>query len=280
MSQFDELLSAVALGVVQAATEFLPISSSGHLVIVSEVIGTDVSSLTFDIGLHVGTGLAIVAHFWRDWQRISLASLRDLRRHRLRFDRWSAHGQLGLWILLGSLPLVLAGPFLVRPIEAMLRDPLPVAAMLIVFAAVIWALDRWGPSATGLLDLTAGRVLVIGASQVLAVVPGVSRSGITIAAARGLGVKRDAAARFSFLLSTPVVFGAGVLRAAETVNSGETLLWGPLLVGMATSAVVGVLVIRWLLGYLENGSLAPFMLYRVGLGGGVVAASLAATFLR
>ena len=266
MGDVDDLLRAVFLGLVQAVTEFLPISSSGHLVLAPELVGDEVSGLTFDVGLHLGTMVAVIAYFWRDWLRIIGSGLRDLARHGLRLSAWSQYSLLGVWIVLGTIPAVVIGLLFADSIDRELREPWVVGVTLIAFGLVIGVLDRWGGTVARLLDMTPGRSFTIGVAQAVALIPGVSRSGVTIAAGRGLGFDRPSAARFSFLLSAPVVFGAGVLQSSDALTSDETILWGPLILGAAVAALVGALVIRWLLGYLVAGTLLPFVWYRIGLG--------------
>ena len=266
MGEFGELWRAVVLGLVQAATEFLPISSSGHLVLAPELIGDDISSLTFDVALHLGTMVAVIAFFWRDWLRIIGSGLADIVRHGVRVDRWEPYSLLGLWIVLGTIPAVVVGLLFKDAIEENLREPWLVGTMLIGFGALMGALDRWGGTVGKLLDVTPGRAVIIGVTQAIALVPGVSRAGVTITAARGLGFDRPSAARFSFLLSAPAVLGAGVLQFSEALGSDETLSWGPLMLGAFVSAVAGALVIRWLLAFLQSGTLWPFVWYRIALG--------------
>ena len=274
----DDYLRAVLLGLVQALTEFLPVSSSGHLVLGAELLGEDVSSLTFDVGLHTGTTVAVIAYFRRDWGRIIAAGLRDFATHGPRIQRWGQHSRLGLWIALGTVPAVIAGLLLDTTIEAHLRDPLSVGLMLVAFGVVIGVLDAWGGTVGRLLDMTPGRALTVGVAQAFALVPGVSRSGITIAVARGLGFDRASAARFSFLLSAPAVAGAATLKLSDAVRGDEAVLWGPMLVGAVVAGLAGALVIRGLLAYLQSGTLRPFVWYRIALGLVVVGAALAGAF--
>jgi len=266
MGEFDELWRAVALGLVQAATEFLPISSSGHLVLAPELLGDDVSSLTFDVALHLGTMVAVISFFWRDWLRIIGSGLADIVRHGWLVQRWGPYSLLGLWIVLGTIPAVVVGMLFKDAIEENLREPWLVGTMLIGFGVLMGTLDRWGGTVGKLLDVTPGRAVIIGVAQAMALVPGVSRAGVTITVARGLGFDRAAAARFSFLLSAPAVLGAGVLQFSEALGSDETVSWGPLMLGAFVSAVAGALVIRWLLAFLQSGTLWPFVWYRIALG--------------
>jgi undecaprenyl-diphosphatase len=274
VGDISDLLRAVILGLIQAATEFLPVSSSGHLVLAPKLIGDNVSTLTFDVALHLGTMLAVIVFFWRDWARIIGAGIADIARHGVMFHRWSPYALLGLWIVVATIPAVIAGVLFGDTIDNKLREPWIVGVNLIVFGLVIGAVDRWGGTVARLLDMTPARALTIGGSQAVALIPGVSRSGITIATARGLGFDRPSAARFSFLMSAPVILGAGVLKFTEALTNGETVAWGPTITGAAVSAVAGALVIRWLLGYLQAGTLLPFVWYRIGLGALVIALSL------
>lgn len=275
MGDVDNLLRAVFLGVLQAATEFLPVSSSGHLVLAPELVGDDVSTLTFDVALHLGTTVAVIAYFWRDWARIVSAGLRDLSQHGLRLTGWSQYALLGLWVVVATIPAVIIGLLFGDVIDEQLREPWVVGLTLIGFGLVIGALDRWGGTVARLLDMTPLRALTIGGAQAVALIPGVSRSGITIAAGRGLGFDRPSAARFSFLMSAPVILGAGILKFGEALTSDDPLDWGPMVAGAVVAAIAGALVIRWLLAYLERGTLMPFVWYRIGLGTLVLALSAA-----
>ncbi|MEI7924713.1 MAG: undecaprenyl-diphosphate phosphatase [Chloroflexota bacterium] len=268
-----DYLRAIALGLLQALTEFLPISSSGHLVLAPHLIGDQVSSLTFDVGLHIGTLLAVLVYFWRDWIDITVAVLRDLPRHGVRIQRWSPSARLGLWIVVGTIPAVIAGAVLKDTLESWFRAPVAVALSLLFFSGVIWAADRIGEYRLRLTDVNAGRALLIGLAQAVALIPGTSRSGITIAAARGIGFDRTAAARFSFMLSAPAVAGAATLTMTSALLHGEHVAWGPLAVGAITSGLAGMVVIRALLRYLQTRSLAVFIAYRVALGCLVLAAA-------
>lgn len=267
-----EYLRAVALGLLQALTEFLPISSSGHLVLAPRLMGDGVSSITFDVGLHVGTLIAVLVYFWRDWLSIATALLRDLPAHGLHVGRWGESSKLGLWIVLATLPAVIVGAVLTATVEDWFRSPVSVAVSLLFFSAVIWSADRFGAHDLDDHDVTPRRALLIGCAQAIALIPGTSRSGITIAAARGLGFERSAAARFSFLLSAPAVFGAAVLTLGGALANGDPIAWGPLVVGAATAAAAGMLVMRGLMRYLQTRSLAVFVWYRVALGCAVLVA--------
>ncbi len=267
----DEYLRAALLGLVQALTEFLPISSSGHLVVAAELFGDEVGDLTFDVGLHVGTTLAVLLYFRRDWVLFGASLRRDLRAHGGSVERWRPRSRLALLIVLGSIPAFAAGAAITLTLEDGLREPWLVGVLLIAVGLVIWVLDRAAQSRS-LRDLGAGGALLIGVAQATALVPGVSRSGATIAAGRGLGLRREAATRFSFLLSAPAVVGAAVALLGEAILGGEEVAWGPLLLGALVAAVVGMAVIRWLLRFVRRHSLAVFVWYRLAAGVVVLAA--------
>jgi undecaprenyl-diphosphatase len=271
----DDYLKAILLGVVQALTEFLPISSSGHLVVAPEIIGDDVSSLTFDVGLHLGTMVAVIVYFWREWVEIISSGVRDVVRHRWSLSQWAWPSRLGLWIAIGTVPAVVFGLLFEDRIDRDLREPIAVGVALILGGLVLEVVDRWGATIGRVTDMTLGRSIAIGFAQAVALIPGVSRSGATIGMARVLGFERVSAARFSFLLSAPVVLGAGVLQLSEALAGAEDVSWGPMLVGAVTAAAVGGLVIRFLLAFLESRTLRPFVWYRIALG---LAILLAAAF--
>ncbi len=271
-------MRAVLLGLLQAITEFLPISSSGHLLLAPRLVGEEASSLTFDVGLHLGTTVAVIGYFWRDWTGIIGDGLRDAATSGWRIGRWGPRSRLGLWIALATLPAVFAGLLLEQTIEDHLREPWLVGTMLVSFGLLIGVLDSWGGTVGRLFDMTPVRALIVGVAQALALVPGVSRSGVTIAASRGLGFDRPSAARFAFLLSAPVVLGAVTLQLVEALRGDEAVAWGPLLLGAAVSSVAGAFVIRGLLAYLESHTLRLFVWYRIALGLAVIGASAMGAF--
>ena len=270
----DDYTRAVLLGIVQALTEFLPISSSGHLILAPHVVGDEASSLTFDVGLHLGTAVAVVIYFWRDWVRIAGYGLRDVLVNRYHVRQWDSDSQLGLLLVLATVPAVAIGLAFDQAIEERLREPWIVGVNLVAFGLVIWVLDAWGGTLGRITDMTPGRALTVGFAQAMALIPGVSRAGSTIAAARGLGFDRPSAARFSFLLSAPVVFGAGALNLRDALASDELIAWGPMAVGAVAAGLVGLVVIRVFLRFLESHTLRSFVWYRIALGVAVIGASL------
>lgn len=258
------LLQAIILGIVQGLTEFLPVSSSGHLILVPYFFDWDPQELTFDVALHVGTLLAVLLYFRNDWLRMTGGALRDLR-DRATTD-FRPETRLLLLLALGSLPAGAAGVAL-SELEDSLRKPGVVAAMLVLVAGVMWLAERAAEQRRGADSLTAGDALVTGLAQATALVPGVSRSGITISAGLFRGLEREAATRFSFLLATPVVAGAALFAFADAArdSGGETFEWGAFIAGAATAAVVGFVVIHYLLRYLRFNTLRVFIWYRIAL---------------
>ncbi len=262
------LLQILVLATVQAVTEFLPISSSGHLILVPFFLGWPDQGLTFDVATHAGTLLAVVVYFRRD--------LRDLIAGFFT-GRPSATGEyspraLAWCIALGTVPAGVAGLAFKDMIEAHARNPLLIAATAVSYGLVLLLADRIGGKSREIGDLGWREALWIGAAQALALVPGTSRSGITITAALLLGLTRPAAARFSFLLSIPITAVAAALEGAELAMQGVTAeqLY-PLVLGAIVAAGAGYAVIAWLLAWLRRRSLTVFVVYRVLLAAVIVA---------
>jgi undecaprenyl-diphosphatase len=261
----DLSIQALIMGLVQGLTEFIPVSSSGHLILVPWAMGWKdpfINSLAFSVMLHMGTLVALILYFWRDWLTLIPAGLASIRDQSLRDepDRKMA------WLLVvATIPAVLVGPLLTDTIESWVREPARVAAMLCVGAAILWLADRWGSKVRDMDSMTFGGALVIGVAQVLALVPGISRSGVSIAAGLFEGLTREAAARFSFLMATPVVAGAGLWEARKllTGEAGvqpETRL---ILIGFLAAATSGVFAIHFMLEFLKRQSVTVFVVYRV-----------------
>jgi undecaprenyl-diphosphatase len=257
------ILQALILGLIQGATEFIPVSSSGHLVLVPWLLGWEPPLLAFDTMVHWGTLVAVLAVFWRDlWALVVAAvnSLLALFAQDRPYDRTRA--RLAWAIALGTIPAALAGFFLEDFFENLFGLPVAAAGLLLLTAAILtlseW-LSRQRFSMTGIGWVDA---LLIGVAQAFAIMPGISRSGATIAAGLGRGVQREAAARFSFLLGTPIIFGAGLLQLAELAETGGLgEILGLLIIGFAVAAVTGYVCIRWLLRYLAHHPLYIFAVY-------------------
>ena len=259
------LYQVIVLAIVQGLTEFLPVSSTAHLYLSSWLLGWKAESLDFDISLHIGTLLAVLVYFLPDWIQIigqglgmNFGSDEDLKLNRTL-----------LWLLvIGTIPAGIAGLLLNKYAETTWRNPILMASMMIVVGILIWLAERSAHHMRYIASLNLPDALTIGIAQAFSVVPGVSRSGSTIAAGLARGLTREAAARFSFLLSTPIIAGAAAKDLYDTYKeSGLHGFVNPtFLVGIAVSAVTGWLVIAWFLHYLRRSSLMPFVYYRIIFG--------------
>lgn len=261
------ILQAVVLGVVQGLTEFLPVSSTAHLILLPHLLGWQLQAdavFAFDVLLQLGTLAAVLIYFHHDLIEIAAAMLQGL----LKRAPWqNTTARLGWLLIAGTIPAVVLGLALKPYFEALHEQPEVVAGVLAGTAVLIFGAERWGRRERPLATLTALDALLIGAFQASALVPGVSRSAATICGALLRGLQRPDAARFSFLLSVPVLAGAGVLAAADlaaTPNVAALLL--PLLIGTFTSMLVGLASIYWLLSYLQRRSLLVFGWYRIAAG--------------
>lgn len=245
---------AVTLGLVQGLGEFLPISSSAHLILTPWFFGWPDPGLTFDVALHVGTLVAVVAYFWRDWVALLAAAPRPR----------SADGRLFWLLILGAIPGGITGVLLDSLAEQALRSPLLIALTLSLMGLALLAADHWGRRDRELHDIGVVDAALIGIAQAIAIVPGVSRSGITIAVARARGIERAAAARFSFLLGTPIIAGAAIFKLRHLLATPGAID-GPFLAGVGVAAIVGALSIGFLLRYLRQAGLGIFVVYRLAL---------------
>jgi undecaprenyl-diphosphatase len=261
-------VQALVLGILQGLGEFLPISSSGHLIVVPWLLGWPPQPLSFDVALHLGTLAAVLYAFAADWARLLAGAARGVLRGRPFAEPEGR--QLGL-LALASIPAAIAGVLLDDWAETTFRSPALVAATMALMGAVLLVADRRaaqaGSDAVSLRD-----AMLIGMAQALALVPGVSRSGATISMALLLGYRRESAARFSFLLATPITFGAAVMKVPHLFHGGGGT--GLVLIGMAAAAVVGLLSIRVLLAYVRTRDYRPFVYYRFAFAALVVAVIL------
>lgn len=244
---------AVMMGIIQGLGEFLPISSSGHLILAPWLFDWEVPGLTFDIALHVGTLLAVLLYFWKDWVNLIKAAL---------IGGDNENRRVFWFLVLASIPAAVVGTLFDDIIENALRSPLIVGIMLILFGVFLYYADK-NRQIRKLDSMTLRDALLIGVAQAIALIPGVSRSGVTITTARLFSYTREEAARFSFLLSTPVIFGAAILKMAQ-LNPGEINL--PFIIGVLVSGIVGLLCISLLLKFLKKCSFKIFVGYRIMLG--------------
>jgi undecaprenyl-diphosphatase len=272
----DQVVQAIVLGIVQGLTEFLPVSSSGHLIVVPALLGWDdpvIESLAFSVMLHVATLTALLLYFRTDWLRLVPAGLAALRDRSIQGDP----DRKLAWLLAAStVPAVIAGVALNDLIEHAFREARLVALTLVIGAAVLWLADRIGSRTREISGLTFPIAIGIGAAQALALVPGISRSGISISAGLFAGLDREAAARFAFLMATPITAGAGLweMRKILLGEAGVDLPLLPLAAGMVASLVAGLAAIAVLLRFLRSHGTGVFVAYRIALAALVVVAWL------
>ena len=271
-----KLLSAAVLGIVQGLTEFLPISSSAHLILVPWLLGWKPEGLVFDVSLHVGTAVAILAYFWRDWVRLASEALRGILAGRP-FD--NPQRKLAWLLVVGTVPAGIVGILFEKQVEETLRSPVITVVTLAILGGVLYLGERRSRRNRSLEDYSWADAIWIGLSQALALIPGVSRSGITISTAMLRDSDRSAAARFSFLLATPITVGAGMLEGWRFIKAiqASTLAvspgpanamnmnWAVLAVGVSCAAITGFLCIRYFLRYLQTRTFIPFVIYRIVL---------------
>lgn len=267
----EDIVRAVVLGVIQGLTEFLPISSSGHLIVARDLFHWEFADdLTFDVALHLGTTVAVLVFFRNEWLYMLRCGIARA------FAGWatpeaplgSVYDERLLWLLvIGSIPTAIVGATVDRWFEDDLREPLVIGVMLILFGVVLFAAERTGSRARQIDDTNWRDAVFIGLAQAISLAPGTSRSGATISAGMLRGQTRTAAARFSFLLLTPAIIGAGLLKTAEAIDdgipSGDIDI---IIVGAVVSAIVGFLSIGWLLSLVQTNTFLPFVAYRLAAG--------------
>ncbi len=264
------LLEAVILGIVQGAGEFLPISSSGHLIAVPWLLGYQEHSLAFDVALHLGTLVAVAGALIGDWMTMIGGALRSLRTEGNPFA--SEEGRRLGFLAVASIPGGVFGLLLNDLAETTFRSPLLVALTMTVMGLILWLSDARSKNVRGLESWTLRDALIMGFAQALALVPGVSRSGATISAARFLGYERNTAARLSFLMALPVTLGAVLVKVPKMLSGG---LDPVLLTGIVTAAVVGVASIKVLFAWVRTRSYLPFVIYRFAFSAFIVIVWLA-----
>ncbi len=260
------ILAAAVLGVVQALTEFLPVSSTAHLLVFGELLGQSLADERFRAFVTIiqsGTTLAVLAYFRVELANLLVAGVRSLRRLR---PLETPDSRLAWYIVLGTIPAAVLGKVFERRIEAL--GNWVIAASLVVLGLVLLVAERFARHARNVEDVRSGDAFLIGCGQALALVPGCSRSGTTITTGMLLGFKREAAARFSFLLSVPIILGAGAYKVHKVLPAlrGHGSWAAATLVGTVVSAVLGYLVIGWLLGWLRERTTYLFVVWRIGAG--------------
>ena len=263
MSWFE----AIVLGIVQGLTEFLPISSSGHLFFVPQLLGWDDPGASFTAVIQLGTMAAVLLFFWRDIVRIANSWIRALWTPSF---RGTLDTRMGWYIIVGTIPISIAGLLFSDQIKTVARDLRLAASMPIIFGILLYLADRLAPQKKTEENLTLKDGLIFGLAQMLALIPGVSRSGATITAGRALGFTRESAARFSFLLSIPAIVLSGVYEMKD-IGSDGSVPWGPTLLATLVSFIVGYAAIAWLLKWLTSHSVLIFTVYRIVVGLGIFA---------
>lgn len=251
----------IVLALIQGITEFLPISSSGHLLLVPLLTGWPDQGLMTDVMVHMGSFLAVVVYFWRDILKLIIGTFDLLR------GRMTLWGKLALFILAATIPAVIVGPILdkIGFMDQVRIMPQLVAWNAIIFGTLLYLCDRFGLWLKRMEDMTLVQALIIGAAQALAIIPGTSRSGITMTAGRALGFERPEAARFSFLLGIPAIAGAGILKLGTATSEGHMISSDQLLTAFFTF-LVALVTIAVLMRLVKFMSFLPFAIYRVALG--------------
>jgi undecaprenyl-diphosphatase len=255
----------IVYAVIQGLTEFLPVSSTAHLVLVPWLFHWEDPGLTFDVALHVGTLVALLSFYWRDWFDILAMAFGS---RKAVFDREYAERRTLLWwMIVATIPAAVAGALFEKYFEHEVRQYYIIAASLIGLACVMYIAERFTPQRKKIHEMTFGDTIFIGCLQAVALIPGISRSGITITAGLFRGLTRGASARFSFLLSTPIIAGAAIKKGWEIHRTGiPAEMRVPFLVGIILAAVIGWITLRLLTTFYEKHSLDSFMVYRILLG--------------
>lgn len=257
------IIEAIILGILQGLTEFLPVSSSAHLRVGSELLGIGDAGAAFTAITQIGTELAVVVFFWRDIVRIIGRWFRSLTGKVAKND---PDALMGWWIIIGTIPIVVLGLLFQDAIESTLRSLWFVAFSLIIFGLVLGVADRIGTRVRTLNTLTWKHGLIYGFAQALALIPGVSRSGGTITAGLLMGYTREAAARYSFLLALPAIFGSGFYQLFKAMKAPEVTPMGLTMIATAVAFVIALGVIGLFMKYITTRSFAPFVIYRVVIG--------------
>ncbi|PIQ89548.1 MAG: undecaprenyl-diphosphatase UppP [Candidatus Omnitrophica bacterium CG11_big_fil_rev_8_21_14_0_20_42_13] len=257
------IYESIILGIVQGLGEFLPISSSGHLIIVPYLFGFKPHSLSFDVMLHLGTFFALLIYFFSDWLKILKEGYLSLKEKTI---NGPLERKLFWYILLATIPAVIIGLLFEGLAENTFRSPLLVSLVLAGFGVIFYFAQKKNKGVKTLGEMRRGDAFLIGLAQSIAILPGVSRSGATITAALALDLKKEEAVRFSFLLSMPVVFGAAILKLKDIFHDTANIYWYVLLAGFLAALVTGLLSIHFLLQFIKRFSFNLFIVYRIIFG--------------
>ena len=258
------MFQAIILGIIQGLTEFLPVSSTAHLILAPWIFGWDDPGLAFDVVVHIGTLTGIIAFFWKDFYRILQGMMSGIM---VRKSYTGIDGRLGWYIIIGTIPAGLAGLLFKDQIETVFRNPRIIAITLILFGLILLWSEYAGRKKRRMDHLNIADAIVIGCAQAVALIPGVSRSGITITAGLFRNLERATAARFAFLLSTPIIMAGGLLSFLDVYKEGlpQDMFW-PFAAGFAASAISGFLAIKYLIMFLSKQKVNVFVYYRIVLG--------------
>jgi undecaprenyl-diphosphatase len=257
-----EQIHAIVLGIVQGLTEFLPVSSSAHLIIVPWLLKWEDPGLAFDVALHLGTLLALLIFYRRNWIEMGAALV----------NRDHKNSRLLTLLIVASIPGAIIGLLLEKAAETTFRSPWIIGVTLALMGLALWFFDRSEPQKRTIDEISLFDAILIGLSQAVAIIPGVSRSGATITMARILRIERAAAANFSFLMATPIIAGAGLIESRHLVGMG---LGGGVIAGFTASAIFGLIAITGLIRFVRSRTYGPFAWYRVALAGFVIVVALA-----
>lgn len=271
------IFQLVVLSAIQGITEFLPISSSGHLVLVPALTGWADQGLIIDVAVHVGTLFAVMLYFWRDLWFMTRSCVSAIFSRERRMDD---NIRLALKLILATIPVVIAGFALNEFLKDGIRAVQVVGWATLVFGILLYVADRANMTVRKIEHISWRGAVFIGCMQILALIPGTSRSGITMTAARFLGIDRADASRFSMLLSIPVILGAGALKGKELIESGDAQLTNDVYIVVALSAAFALLAIALFMAWIKRASFAPFVIYRIILGAGLLYLAYFATDLK
>jgi len=255
-----EYMHAAVLALLQGLTEFLPISSSAHLILAPVLFGWPDQGLAFDVAVHIGTLIAVIIYFRDELRRMLFAGVGSLR------GRWNSDAKLAWIVVVGTLPVVIAGLLFKSVIEEQLRDPRIIGYTAILFGLLLWYADATSRRVRGEETLGWRDAILVGLAQAVALIPGTSRAGITMTAGLMLGLTREAAARFSFLLSIPTLIASGALVSYELVSGDARVDWGVLAFGAAVAGVSAYACIHFFLRLLGRTGMLPYVIYRILLG--------------
>lgn len=253
-----QLIQAIVLGAVQGLTEFLPVSSSAHLVLIPWLLNWDDPGLAFDVALHLGTLVALLIYYWRQWLEMALSLV----------NGDGANRRLLMLLVVASIPGAIIGLALEKQAESAFRSALLIALAMALLGVALWWFDKVAPQKRTINEIRFRDALLIGFSQAFAIIPGVSRSGSTITVARALGIERQDAANFSFLMATPIIAGAGLVEGRHLLHTG---MGSDVAAGFVAATIFGVVAIAGLIRFVRTRSYGPFAWYRVALAAFVIA---------